>query len=415
MRQVLISLLLLSAIAVPAQASTRLTYQMLGSAVPVFWPASSFPIQYAIDTRVAQVMPQATIDRAFGEWSGVADATVSFKSLGVQNVQAGEDGKNTISLEDDLFADQRFLALTTNWYDTNGHLRESDIQIDATLVKTYNQQLLLEHEIGHLLGLDHSAVISSVMYPYVGKGGTTSLDSDDRIAIAGMYARNDGGATIKGQVTDERGGIFAAQVVAVNESGEPVSTGLTNTSGEFLLERVPAGNYRVYAEPLDGPVDVQNLSGVWRSAQTVSFPTHFAGGGPLHVEAGKIYGNVDVSSTSSPSTLNPRWIGAFPAGTSDVSLSAAPVSIKRGARIGVAIGGDGFTSGMTTFDVLNPGFKRVSDYRYAGNYVSATFEVAADAPPGSAVIVVKSGNDSAALTGALKIEGAQRLRAVGKS
>ncbi|MEO8033261.1 MAG: matrixin family metalloprotease [Acidobacteriota bacterium] len=415
MRRVLIPMLLLTAAAIPAESSTRLTYQMLGTPVPVYWPAAAFPIKYAVDTRVSQVIPAATIDRAFSEWSSVPDATVSFQSLGVQDVKAGEDGKNSVSLTDDLFSDQHFLALTTNWYDTSGHLRESDIQIDATLVKTYNQQLLLEHEVGHLLGLDHSAVISSVMYPYVGKGVGASLDSDDRIAIAGVYARGDGGATIKGQVTDERGGIFAAQVVALNDSGEPVSTGLTNSNGEFVLERVPAGNYRVYAEPLDGPVDVQNLSGIWRTARTVSFPTQFAGGGTLHVEAGKIYGNVNVSSSSSPVTLNPKWIGAFPAGSSDVSLSASPVAIKRGARIGLAVGGDGFTSGMTTFEVLNPGFKRVGDYRYAGNYVSATFEVAGDAPPGSAVIMVKSGNDSASLTGALKIEGSQRGRAAGRS
>ncbi|MGZ8868418.1 MAG: hypothetical protein ACXW2P_08745, partial [Thermoanaerobaculia bacterium] len=46
---------------------------------------------------------------------------------------------------------------------------------------------------------------------------------------------------------------------------------------------------------------------------------------------------------------------------------------------------------------------RVSQFRYAGNYVFADFQVALEAPGGSAVILVKRGNETAALTGALKV------------
>lgn len=415
MRKALMSLLLLAAVATPGFSSTRLTYQLLGNAVPVYWPQQSFPIKYSIDRRVLEAMPQAAVDRAFNEWTTVTDATVAFQSLGVQDgAKAGEDGRNTVSLADDLFKNQNFVAMTTNWYDTSGRLREADIQIDSTLINSYNTQLIVEHEVGHLLGLDHSAVISSVMYPYVSRGGTTALDSDDRIAIAGVYARADGGAVVKGQLTGDSGGIFAGQVVALNDKGEPVSTALTNANGEFQLERVPPGDYRIYAEPLDGPVEVQNLSGVWRQARTTSFPTHFADGGKIHVEAGRIYGNVNISGSGAPVRLNPKWIGASPASSSDVSLSSIPVSIKRGIPVSISVGGDGFTSGMTTFEILNPGFRRVSDFRYAGNYVSASFDVAGDAPAGSAVIMVKSGNDSATLTGALKLDSLTRSRAAGK-
>ena len=52
---------------------------------------------------------------------------------------------------------------------------------------------------------------------------------------------------------------------------------------------------------------------------------------------------------------------------------------------------------MTTFDVPNPGFHRISDFKWFGNYVSATFSVDASTPAGSVVVMVKSGNESAAL------------------
>lgn len=403
-------------LAVPAFASTRLTYQIRDTEVQVAWPQGSFPLRYEVDRRVVNASPDAAsiVDRAFAQWAAAFDTNVTFTNGGVgDKLTAGKDGRNTISIADDLFAGQRFIALTTNWYDDDGTMREGDIQLDPmTLNGSYNLQQVVAHEIGHVLGLDHSAVLSSVMYPYVGRGGAAALDSDDRVAISSIYPKSADmstrGATLKGRVTGDNGGIFAAQVVAVSDTGEPVATALTNAQGEFVIEGVPAGRYRLYAEPLDGPVDVRNLSGVWQNAKLISFPTQFAAGS-IDVRAGMIYGNLAVATNGS-SALNPRWIGATKAGSSDVSLAASPVSVRAGQQMSIAVGGDGFTSGMTTFEVLNPGFRRIGDFRYASNYAIATFEIAQDTAPGSAVILVRSGNETATLTGALRIEGTPRAR-----
>jgi hypothetical protein len=402
-------------LAVPAFAAARLTYQLSGGAVPVYWPQSSFPLNYQIDRRVVGVIPEKTIDAAFAEWAGVPTANLAFRSRGVADgVKFEQDSNNTITVVDGMFKNQHFLALTTNWYDTTtGRLTEGDIQIDSVACASYNTQLLMEHEIGHLLGLDHSAVISSVMYPFVPKGGGYALDSDDRIAISGVYPRfvpNVDGATMKGQVTGDNGAIFAAQVVAMNGRGELVATALTDSSGNFMLEGLPPGDYRVYAEPLDGPVLTDNLAGVWKSARVVSFPTHFAAAGPVHITSGNVYGNINVNSTGTPLQLNPKWVGAFPPGSSDIALSSTSVTVKPGQSVSIAVGGDGFVSGMTSFEVLNSGFTRTSEFQYAGNYLYATFSVAADAAAGSTVILVHNGNDTAALTGALKVQGATARR-----
>lgn len=415
----LLRLALAGTLALPAFGAARLTYFNNGVLIPVAWPDSSFPIRYAIDRRVIQAVPQveAMLDRAGKDWSAIPETNLGFQSLGaVDGATAGKDGRNTISMADDLFAGQKFVALTTNWYDDSGRIIEADMQIDPMAVSGgYNVQQLVEHEMGHILGLDHSAVLSSVMYPYVGTGAAAGLDSDDRVAISSAYAKVKPaiGGTLEGRVYGDAGGIFAAQVVAVNERGEPVATGLTDKSGNFSLPGIPSGTYRVYAEPLDGPVNVQNLAGYWQSAKVTSFPTQYADGGALRVEEGHIYGNITVNG-SGVVRLNPKWIGTCAPGADLVSLQAMPAMLHAGSTVTLGVGGDGFTSGMTTFAVPNPGFHRISDYKWSGNYVSATFQIDPSTPGGSLVVMVTSGNETAALTGAVHIEPSTRARGVKK-
>ncbi|HLJ74108.1 MAG TPA: matrixin family metalloprotease, partial [Thermoanaerobaculia bacterium] len=222
----------------PVFASVHLLYMVNGNPVPVAWPPSAFPIRYVEDSRVAEAFPPGVIERAVDDWTVVPGAQISFEDGGVMNgIKAGKDGQNSITFVDGLFKDQNFLAVTTNWYDSTGHMSEADVQIDPTVVPGgYNLQMLVEHEFGHVLGLDHSGVLSSIMYPFVGKGGIAALDTDDQVSIASLYpeqGKTAAGATLQGRVMADSGGVFAAQVVAMNDSGEPVATALTDQGGHF--------------------------------------------------------------------------------------------------------------------------------------------------------------------------------------
>jgi hypothetical protein len=359
------------------------------------------------------------IDRAFAAWSAVPDADVRFQSQGVvANATADTADRIVVSVADDLFANQGAAAITSYTYDTSsGRLMEADIQVDPTLFKSnLNTQMALEHEVGHALGLDHSAVLSSIMFPYVSAAGTpVVLDSDDRIAISQIYPKGDPslmGGTLQGRVTGDQGGIFAAQVVAVNERGQPVGTVLTDSSGGFTLLGIPPGRYRLYTEPLDGPVETTALQGSWRRAKLTSFPTQFFTT-LVNVEQGRVYGNLVVNTTG-PVQLNPKWVGAMRGNSGELSLATAPVAVSPGETVTLAIGGDGFTSGMTEFEVLDPSFRRVSDFSWSSNYVRATYAIAADADSGSAVAVVRSGNETATMTGAFRVVTQPRARAVRK-
>lgn len=422
LRPIALTLLALT-LALPAAAAVRLTTSVNGSAVEVEWAESSFPIRYQADQRLLSALPggAAMLDRAFGAWSSVERARLAFQRAPEgSGLVAGFDGRNTVTLSDDLFANQRAIAVTTNW-DVQGKLSESDIQVDASLVNSsYNIEQALVHEVGHLLGLDHSPVLSAVMYPYVSRGtDPVSLDSDDRVAITAMYPEVDRtmlGGTLRGRVSGDGGAIFAAQVVAVNEAGMPVATGLTNRTGEFTLEGVPDGKYRIYAEPLDGPVDPRNFSPFWQQGNVKSFRTQFHDGAPLEVTSGRVLGNLVVNA-SGTSDLNPRWVGVSAPGRQDFRLTTTALTVQPGQTVSIAVAGDGFTPGVAVFEMLSPGFRRISPFRYAGNYVYADFEIAADAPGGSAVIMVKRGNEAAALTGGLKIadsKGSGRGRIAGR-
>jgi len=393
----------------PVAAATRITYDVNGKPTPIEWSPSAFPLGYEVDRRLIETKPalQAMIDRAFSAWSEVPDANVRFEPRGVvANVVKNTDGHVVVSLTDELFRGQGALAMTTYTFDESGHFTDADIQIDPWLLQgNFNVDTALRHEVGHVLGLDHSAVLSAVMYPFVTSGDAPiAFDSDDRIAIATAYPKADpllSGATLQGRVLGDAGGIYAAQVVAVNARGEPVATGLTSASGEFTLSGIPSGRYRIYAEPLDGPVDLSSLQGTWRVAKTTSFPTLFYDGPPLEVERGRVYGNL-VMTTAGAMQLNARWIGRCKG--SDVTVDSSSVIVQAGETLTLAVAGDGFTSGMTRFEVLNPAFRRVSDFTWGANYVTAKFVIDRDAETTSAIVLVTSGRESATLTGALRVQ-----------
>jgi len=402
--------------AVSASAATRMTFDINGAATPVEWAPTAFPLRYDIDDRLAKLHPSAvaTVTKAFAAWSTLPEADIRFASTGVVSTASYGDGIS-VSVVDDLLRGQGAMALTAYTYDNRtGQMVDADIRVDPSLFDgQVNAALALTHEVGHTLGLDHSASLSAVMYPYVGADAAVELDLDDKIAISTIYPKIDPtlrGATLQGKVMGDQGGIFAAQVVAVDENGQPVATGLTNAAGEFTLLAIPAGKYRLYAEPLDGPVVVESLQGSWRQAALRPFPTRFYET-TIEVENGRVYGNL-VMSAAGPVQLNPRTVGVCSPNAYQVSLTSMPVVVRPGDTVKLTVGGDGFVSGMTNFEVLNPNFRRVSDYEWWGGSVSANFAVSAEAHGTSSVILVRNGNEEATLTGALKVSRPAKARAV---
>lgn len=167
----------------------------------------------------------------------------------------------------------------------------------------YDLESILTHELGHWMGLDHSAVMRAMMFPFAPSPGQYTgtrpaagtpdapLADDDRTGLRSLYpdpsdAVNVG--TIGGVLLpanpfslamlpspaagENVTGIFGGHVVAVDaDTGAVIAgtiggwscsaAGTTQFDGSFVIERLPVGhNYWIYAEPLDGIATASGFS-----------------------------------------------------------------------------------------------------------------------------------------------------------
>jgi hypothetical protein len=147
---------------------------------------------------------------------------------------------------------------------TTGQILDADIifnpDLDFTLSTTvaanrYDFESVLTHEIGHLLGLDHSAMINASMYPRISTGISTPrvISDDDKAGVRAIYPTTAMGS-ISGTVRlTSNAVVYGAVVVALTSSGQAVAHGVTDTRGNFVINGLEPGSYRLYAEPMDAP------------------------------------------------------------------------------------------------------------------------------------------------------------------
>lgn len=395
---------LVSAGAVTSSGATRLTYDIRGEVRPIEW--QSAPIQVLVDTTA--LTDSAAIERAFSRWERVERGNVRFSPGTTGKVRPGADGRSVITTTDGLFSSSGFLAFTTAWFDDQGTITEADIQIDRELAKR-GLEPLLTHELGHLLGLDHSGVMSSAMYPFVSVDELVELESDDQTAMRQIYpaagAKPDG-AWLEGTVENSHSPIWGAQAVVVDELGHVHATALTDRNGRYRLGPLESGRYQVYVEPMDGPVGRRNFSGDWLGIPGVPFNTTFAFSEPLSLDEGETR-DVNVRVIEAPVFLNPKWVGLVDPRAGELNLDSMPVRVKAGTRVNIAVGGDGFISGLTTFSIPSEKVRRVSEISYGSTHAWATFEIDSDLPSSVLSIIVRTGSETAALTGAVRVREAE--------
>jgi hypothetical protein len=126
-------------------------------------------------------------------------------------------------------------------------------------------QSVATHEAGHFFGMDHASNASSTMFWATGTGYTyqRNLSTDDIAGISTLYppANFSSTGTLNGKVkTTANVAVYGAIVVAVNASGQPVASTVTDPTGAYSIQGLPAGAYTVFAEPLSGRIGVSNIS-----------------------------------------------------------------------------------------------------------------------------------------------------------
>lgn len=280
-----LALLGLVAIAPPASAYLGFTVPIRGVPTVLKWkrtPVRWFARDVAANGVSASAM-QTTVARAFATWDGVPTASISTAFVGFTSASPfADDGLSVIGFQNEPNED-RVLGSTGFTIDIlSGEIVESDIFLNSAFLwstadagdpSRYDLESVVLHEIGHFLGLGHSAlgetqllgpdsrrVLASgaVMFPIsFGRGNTLDrkLQPDDIAGISAVYPDADFAGrtgTIRGHVQKNGRGIFGAHVVAFNvQAGTLVGAFTLNANGDFEIAGLSPGPHVIRVEPLD--------------------------------------------------------------------------------------------------------------------------------------------------------------------
>ena len=234
----------------------------------------------------------SVITSSFAAWKAAPNVSgvVSGVTQGSTTTVAAHNNSDGINLicfvcsSNDFGSGGDTLAITyTSYNSSTGQIMDADLLFNPADTFTDSGsscpsgatcgdlQTIATHEIGHFLGLDHSAVTSAAMYPFA-PDLEHNLSSDDVAGISKSYPSSAPTVqigSISGTISNSSGaGICGAHVFADSNTAaasypspirkSPIAT-MTNSDGTYTITGLPADSYTVTAEPLDGPVDHTNI------------------------------------------------------------------------------------------------------------------------------------------------------------
>jgi uncharacterized protein (TIGR03382 family) len=147
--------------------------------------------------------PMAAVHGAFDTWASVRGSKVKFDFRGDEaKAKTKADTINVVYFEPDWKWDENTLAFATTWSDPSGAIIAFDMRINASpgVIWTegtgdgYDLQSTLTHEVGHVLGFDHTNEVDATMFGVHPQNDVSrrSLHDDDQLAAQFLYPPSDG-------------------------------------------------------------------------------------------------------------------------------------------------------------------------------------------------------------------------------
>ena len=284
-RALTLLVMVVSLTAQPAQAYLHLTSSTGSTQTPLKWNQTRLR-WFATDRGVAGVTAaqfQTAVAAGFATWEAVPTASVAFQFVGFTSaVPFDDDGISTFGFDAQPDLD-RVLGATSFVVDTlTGEIVESDVFFNSIFswstaaagdASRFDLQSVATHEIGHFVGLGHSAIgeteirpdggrrvlaSGAVMFPIsLGRGviADRTLQPDDIAGVSDLYPDGDFDDTtgaISGRVVRNGNGVIGAHVVAFNpKTGVLIGGFSLGEGGTFQIAGLTPGAHVVRVEPLD--------------------------------------------------------------------------------------------------------------------------------------------------------------------
>jgi Matrixin len=367
----------------PARAYT-LQYTDARAVTQIHWPTTNIVIALSdslnnppsfVHATGAQVVLAAR--RALSRWALASN--IQFTVTTSSRTTAVQDGVSLITIAPEnssQFNSPLQPGRAFVFFDQNGLITEADLAINPNVTTqagapsffstdgtpgSYDLESTFTHEIGHMLGLEHSGILAATMQPRQGVNGTfdlpnfttRTLAADDIAGIRAIYGPHSGLGSITGRVTTGGNGLFGAHVFAEDAAtGRVVAGNITLSNGSYRIDSLPPGQYRVVAEPLDEPVNVTEIpssGGAYAGLRggTTPFVTTEGGTATVSADAATTFNDIAVQGGTAP--FNPKFIGTGSSG----QLSTVAVPFVPGQTMNVLVGGDNLGV-VTQISVTSP-------------------------------------------------------------